>query len=66
MYIVLIIIVIGSIFYFKKSKSKKLISSDNPIRKIVHSVLEKEFKKEPVTVGGLPWFRVLCMLLWKK
>ncbi len=51
MYIILIIIAVALIFYFKKNKNKKSISSDNPIRKMVHSVLEKEFRKEPVTVG---------------
>ena len=51
MYIILIIIAVATIFYFKITKRKKSISSDNPIRKMVHSVLEKEFRKEPVTVG---------------
>lgn len=51
MLIILIIIAIASIFYFKKTKRKKSINPDNPIRKMVHSVLEKEFKKEPVTIG---------------
>lgn len=51
MYIILIIIAIASIFYFRKTKRKKSITPDNPIRKIVYSVLEKEFRKEPVTIG---------------
>lgn len=51
MYIVLIIIGIGSLLYFKKNKIKKPISTENPIRKMVHSVLEKEFRKEPITIG---------------
>lgn len=50
MYIILIIICIGCALYFKKFKYKKPISTDNPIRKMVHSVLEKEFRKEPITV----------------
>ena len=51
MFIILIIIAVALIFYFKKNKKKKSITPDNPIRKMVHSVLEKEFRKEPVTVG---------------
>ena len=51
MLIILIIIAIASILYFTRTKRKKSITSDNPIRKMVHSVLEKEFRKEPVTVG---------------
>ena len=51
MLIILIIIAIASIFFFKRTKTKKSVPSNNPIRKMVHSVLEKEFKKEPVTVG---------------
>jgi len=51
MYIILIIIAVALVFYFKKNKKAKSISPDNPIRKMVQSVLEKEFRKEPVTVG---------------
>lgn len=46
MLIILIIIAITSIFFPQKNKKQKSISSDNSIRKMVHSVLEKEFKKE--------------------
>ncbi len=45
------IIAIASVLYFKKIRAKKSINPDNPIRKMVHSVLEQEFRKEPVTVG---------------
>lgn len=41
MFIILIIIAVALIFYFKKTKTKKSITPDNPIRKMVHSVLEK-------------------------
>ena len=51
MYIILIIIAVTLIFFFKKNKKKKSITPNNPIRKMVHSVLEKEFRKEPVTFG---------------
>jgi predicted choloylglycine hydrolase len=51
MFIIVIIISVAVLFYFKKNKKAKLITPDNPIRKMVHSVLEKEFRKEPVTVG---------------
>ena len=51
MFIILIIIAAALVFYFKKTKAKKSITPDNPIRKMVHSVLEKEFRKEPITIG---------------
>ncbi len=51
MLIILIIIAVISILFFINRNAKKLITPDNPIRKMVHSVLEKEFRKEPVTVG---------------
>lgn len=50
MFLILVIIAIIIALYFTKKKSKKSISLDNPIRKMVHSVLEKEFRKEPVTL----------------
>ena len=51
MLIILIIIAVISILFFINRNAKKSITPDNPIRKMVHSVLEKEFRKEPVTVG---------------
>ena len=51
MFIIVIIIAVAVLFYFKKNKKKNSINPDNPVRKMVHSVLEKEFRKEPVTVG---------------